>query len=339
LIGLAASGTGDIAPFNATNSNHSAITAKIVVTPVFKGNSGPSKTFTITVNTIHSKNTGSDQTNQITPAHGDGINSGAVMTESEIYAKYSKAVVCVLHDFSVTLYFANGDEKKYNWGCTGTAFFIDNNGTLLTNRHVACPWEYPDEDMLNVFLNESKKRKSEIVNYTGNTNYVGYALKDVDINPNRDQDFTECSIISHKSDDKDIDVALLRTKNRQLPTSDINPIYIKNAMCDQKQIVPGMNVYVMGYPLGIDLFEARSTGTTNTVQVKIVCQSGTINQEPSEVKFGINAQMTHGASGSPVLNKWGQLIGVYNSGVDVSGGGLNAAILAKHAKELYDKAN
>ena len=53
-IGLAASGTGDIASFTATNTGTSPVTATIVVTPHFENGSvtcdGPSKTFTITVN-------------------------------------------------------------------------------------------------------------------------------------------------------------------------------------------------------------------------------------------------------------------------------------------------
>ncbi|MEP7163615.1 MAG: PKD domain-containing protein [Ferruginibacter sp.] len=49
-IGLAASGTGDIASFTATNNTTVAITATITVTPSANNCPGPSKTFTITVN-------------------------------------------------------------------------------------------------------------------------------------------------------------------------------------------------------------------------------------------------------------------------------------------------
>ncbi|HLP73377.1 MAG TPA: PKD-like domain-containing protein, partial [Bacteroidales bacterium] len=53
-IGLAASGTGDIASFNAVNGGTSPITATIVVTPTTSDGvvncPGPTKTFTITVN-------------------------------------------------------------------------------------------------------------------------------------------------------------------------------------------------------------------------------------------------------------------------------------------------
>ena len=55
-IGLAASGTGDIASFTATNAGTAPVVATIVVTPHFENGTvtcdGPAKTFTITVNPV-----------------------------------------------------------------------------------------------------------------------------------------------------------------------------------------------------------------------------------------------------------------------------------------------
>ena len=49
-IGLAASGTGDIASFIGINNGTSPTIATITVTPILAGCAGDSKTFTITVN-------------------------------------------------------------------------------------------------------------------------------------------------------------------------------------------------------------------------------------------------------------------------------------------------
>ena len=53
-IGLAASGSGNIATFNAVNTGSSPVAATITVTPRFSNGSvncdGPAQTFTITVN-------------------------------------------------------------------------------------------------------------------------------------------------------------------------------------------------------------------------------------------------------------------------------------------------
>ena len=54
FTGLAASGTGDITPFTATNTFNTAIVSTITVTPTYTNNgvscTGPTETFTITVN-------------------------------------------------------------------------------------------------------------------------------------------------------------------------------------------------------------------------------------------------------------------------------------------------
>jgi len=60
-IGLGASGSGKIASFIAANSGTSPVAATITVTPVASGCSGPSQSFTITVNPTPTVNDPSDQ--------------------------------------------------------------------------------------------------------------------------------------------------------------------------------------------------------------------------------------------------------------------------------------
>ncbi|OYU65292.1 MAG: hypothetical protein CFE22_14450, partial [Cytophagaceae bacterium BCCC1] len=55
-IGLAASGTGNIASFTATNTGSTPVTATIVVTPYINGCPGNTETFTIIVNPIITMN-------------------------------------------------------------------------------------------------------------------------------------------------------------------------------------------------------------------------------------------------------------------------------------------
>lgn len=46
---------------------------------------------------------------------------------------------------------------------SGTAFFIDQNGVMATNRHVAVPWEYEKDDVRTTLLNEANSmRKSQL---------------------------------------------------------------------------------------------------------------------------------------------------------------------------------
>lgn len=61
-IGLAASGTGDLPSFTATNTGSTPITATITITPTSGSCSGADEAFTITVNPNPSVNAGVDQT-------------------------------------------------------------------------------------------------------------------------------------------------------------------------------------------------------------------------------------------------------------------------------------
>lgn len=61
-IGLAASGSGDIPTFNATNSSSSVVTANVTVTPSANGCTGPNQTFSIAVNPTPTVNSINDQT-------------------------------------------------------------------------------------------------------------------------------------------------------------------------------------------------------------------------------------------------------------------------------------
>lgn len=46
---------------------------------------------------------------------------------------------------------------------SGTAFFVDRNGVMATNRHVAVPWEYEDEDVVTLIINEANKKRKELL--------------------------------------------------------------------------------------------------------------------------------------------------------------------------------
>jgi S1-C subfamily serine protease len=87
----------------------------------------------------------------------------------------------------------------------------------------------------------------------------------------------------------------------------------------------------MGFPFGLSLQDLKTSKG-----IRILANGGSITQECTEYSFGFNAPSYGGASGSPIFNAKGQLIGVLNSGVRNSQG-FNYAVKAVHVKELYDK--
>jgi pSer/pThr/pTyr-binding forkhead associated (FHA) protein len=277
------------------------------------------------------------------------------------YATYSNSVVCVLHAYKLVATRADGAKFVWCKDCkqesgeegdwvmpgsakaangdlvyvgTGTAFLVDREGFMVTNRHITIPWE---EDLKKLKFRQLEKADYILGKPSGETVYIGVAYNQTFISGY--SDFEECSVISRTTDDEQKDVGLLKVKNlKQLPVK-FTPIDLKNAVLDSKNTGVGQALYLIGYPLGTNMFSLISDNTSgNTVEVKLTSQTGAINQLPDKYKFGHSAISFGGSSGSPVFNDRGQLIGIHNSGLSQSGiQGYGWAILAKHAKELYDK--
>ena len=108
-------------------------------------------------------------------------------------------------------------------------------------------------------------------------------------------------------------------------------VNLDHAVIDDSDISVGSHIYTMGFPHGMQLQEIKSTKG-----LQLFGQNGNITQECTEYTFGFNAPSYHGASGSPVFNDKGQLIGVLSSGVTNSQG-FNYAVKAVHVKEFYKK--
>jgi S1-C subfamily serine protease len=84
----------------------------------------------------------------------------------------------------------------------------------------------------------------------------------------------------------------------------------------------------MGFPLGEQL-------ATTSAGIKADHQDGKISQTGDEYSFRHNAVSFGGASGSPVFNRYGKLIGVHHAGLTRAGiHGYAFAIKAKYAAEL-----
>ena len=88
-------------------------------------------------------------------------------------------------------------------------------------------------------------------------------------------------------------------------------------------------MYTLGFPLGLNLQES---------EIKVFAHSGKITQECTKYSFSFDAASYGGASGSPIFNAKGQLIGVLNSGVNITQG-FNYGIKAIHVKELLNQTN
>lgn len=158
---------------------------------------------------------------------------------------------------------------------------------------------------------------------------VGYPNRNYD----SEQEFARCTVLK-ASDDPKKDVALLQLNDKNTP-KDIKYIYdILQAKTDPKSLKPqGEDLYTTGYPAGLNLGLRNEDGGLKPTIHKV-----TISKEPGEIDFEFQGEELGGASGSPIFDRKGHLVGVLWGGY-IGTATFGTACLVKHIKELYDKTN
>ncbi len=210
---------------------------------------------------------------------------------------------------------------------TGTAFIVTESGVVVTNRHVALPWE---EDAGVEGLAQQGMEPVLI-------KFIGYLPDVKDPFPVR---------LLKASDDADLAVLQCTGVTGGLPHLKIGDAQPK----------PGDEVIVMGYPTGLRSMLAQ-TGNAfiEALQESEDLDFWQIAARLSEEKFirplasrGIvgqvtraavvyDAETTHGGSGGPVLDIYGNVIAV-NAAIIPEYGGSNLGVPADRVKHLLKVA-
>jgi S1-C subfamily serine protease len=207
---------------------------------------------------------------------------------------------------------------------TGTAFVVGSEGLLLTNRHVAAPWEWDDkiEPLIAQGLRPVIRR------------FIGYL-------PGISRPF-ELELVRAS---ERLDVALLGYDGTRSP--DVTPLPLAERLAR-----PGDEVIVLGYPTGIAALVARadpeaveairSEGPLDFWEVvERLSEGGWITPLATVGIVGqvtassvvYDAETTHGGSGGPVLNLDGEVLAV-NAAVLAEFGGSNLGVPAAEALRL-----
>ncbi len=209
---------------------------------------------------------------------------------------------------------------------TGTGFVVDQDTLILTNRHVAIPWEF-DETARAMMARALIPQMYRLIGYLPGTK----APFDVSL--------------VNASDNAD--VAVLRF--------DKPPVGMTGLSLSKRVPAPGEEAIVMGYPTGIRALLAR----TNQTFVKALVAETQMNfwataQRMSEAGFinplstrGIVGQVTdarivydagttHGGSGGPVLGLDGMVYAV-NAAILPDFEGSNLGVPAAEAHVLLDQ--
>lgn len=314
-------------------------------------------------------------------------------------AEVQKSVVMVFGSYSVYLELENNPISDTIWTkyinetpgrlrvkqetYTGTAFFLDREGRLGTNRHVAVPWEYQSEEKqkswhsdaeqflnnslrfgevrsqeaieaynmlaaegssvlwpavlnqtsiegkgvsyLNSLIRQLKNSKFKIV---GELDYFGIAY------PGRMytslDEFARCSMVDY-SENKDIDLALIRLNDRHTPDN-ITWVFDPEEFETDKVEIQKDKMMWIGYPNGLAWTLDLKTQELRPQVRETMCSSSS-----SKYYFDIQGEIVGGASGSPVFDsKTRRLVGVAFAS-RVGGSTYGCAMHAKYMKEMYDK--
>lgn len=272
---------------------------------------------------------------QETPVKIDTTDKDTLYTVERINKEYSSAVCMVVVEYGFRVLLDGEDYTKELFsdkvinktGVQGTAFFISEDGMLATNLHVARPWLWTDQ--IDRIKNSVKRKQ---INFE--EDYPLLSRAEIKVEPETKMYITldglplskgnQIEVQEYKGhDETDKDVAILRLKNhKQLPVGVETVIHIPH---DEVSYTQGEKIFYRGYPYGSELAENENK------DINAQCITGTVSQDLGEFIVGIQAPAYGGASGSPVFNEKGKLIGVLNSG---AGESFTRAIKVKHLQDL-----
>lgn len=261
-----------------------------------------------------------------------------------VYVQYGYKVFVDNEDFTPVLcrcaniedkglvYIDGDDLLAGSTASQGTAFFISDDGKLATNLHISRPWLFSDdkeklEEIANKLLALLATQNPMLSRSKVEVKCVLQGMYVVpDGLPVSESNLVECEEIKGH-DDTNKDVAVLQTKTRRLPAGVKRVIDINDSDTSEEALTEGRTLFTIGFPYGANIAQDSHRDLKNQVH------GGSVTQNKGEYEFGHDAETAGGASGSPILNDKGRLIGVHHAGVTGSQG-FNYAIKVKYLIDL-----
>ena len=236
-------------------------------------------------------------------------------------------------------------QKPQHYEASG--FFISKDGKILTNLHVAKPClfdgiiEKVESYCRNMLANYTERRTGTALitgEISGLSGYISQLkVKGVSdgiiLIPQGSYFSTEntisCHIVSAGEDVKK-DVALIQCDKGELPNSRCSFVNVVDSMdVTEEAWEVGNEIFTIGFPHGTNLQDAKSERG-----LQAFCHGGHISMVNSDYNFNFDATSYHGASGSPIFDNKGFLVGILNSGVEKEN--INAGIKSIYIKELLE---
>lgn len=301
--------------------------------------------------------------------------------------KYQEAIVMIYNEYYYVIEFddkgagasiivgqdGNGNFVAQGFGDMkpfagyGTGFFITKDAKIVTNRHVAMPWEYSlsdeNNDKMRQYINKvqqynlneatgviktlidkgnlTKEQYEELL--TVHNRIQGCRIKNITgISSNlrvgyfgeyyeSHEKFDPCIMLTD-SKDENIDIAIIQRYNKKLPTENTPVIDIENIV-DDKKLKVGDMLYTIGYPSGPSYLTLRN----DDGGLKTVMKKGEISREPGKIELDFNIEIIAGASGSPLFDNSGRFVGIVSSRF-VNSSTNGKGVLGKYVKKIVEEA-
>lgn len=239
---------------------------------------------------------------------------------------------------------------------SGTGFFISeggkDEGKLITNLHIVKPWLFEGGKAVLEMIESSYRRTfarkvqdrdfinhlqgmsaTDLSAYISQIKVEGVLDKIIMVPYGKRYDpenYIGCVVLSCGDSDPQKDVALLQSVRGEIPKG-CTYVDADNMMdISEDALRVTKHVCTLGFPFGTAL-----QNIDDEKGLQVFFNGGNINKDADVYHLFINAVSFHGASGSPIFNDQGKLIGVLNAGVDQSQG-FNQAMKARYVRELLD---
>ena len=261
--------------------------------------------------------------------------------------------------------------SSLTYNSEASAFFLDSLGRMGTNHHVAEPWiqlSKQETNEINDFIESQLPKNGEsteayikrkTIFYKYIVEYIhskaSASLEDIESCVSRlgkakltvkgeidrmgigypgrfykyVDEFQPCNVLT-VSNDENIDLAILQLNSKVTP-KDIKRIFSADNFFDGILEPLKDELYNIGYPQGIGWAQDEKTKSLEPGIRETKC-----SKEPGKYSFDFQASSTHGSSGSPVFNKYGELVGVLWGGYHDSAS-PTFAVHAKFLKRMYDE--